>query len=68
MTDDGLDVRQTSLEALAGLRTNRDGDDAVHTAGTSSQISDGAGALMLMGEDTAEQPRARLVDSVLVGC
>ncbi len=67
--DGGL--RDTSLEALAGLRTNRDAPDAFHTAGTSSQISDGAGALLLMTEDTAEQmgfePRARVVDSVLVG-
>jgi acetyl-CoA C-acetyltransferase len=67
--DGGL--RDTSLEALAGLRTNRDAPDAFHTAGTSSQISDGAGALLLMTEDTAEkmgfEPRARIVDSVLVG-
>jgi acetyl-CoA C-acetyltransferase len=67
--DEGL--RDTSVETLATLRTNRDGPDAYHTAGTSSQISDGAGALLLMTEDTAErmdlEPRARLVDSVLVG-
>ena len=45
--------------------------DGIHTAGTSSQISDGAGALLMMTEDTAEkmgfEPRARIVDSVLVG-
>ena len=35
----------SSLDALAGLRTNRDADDAVHTAGTSSQIADGASVL-----------------------
>jgi acetyl-CoA C-acetyltransferase len=68
--DEGL--RETSMEALAGLRLNRgDAPDAFHTAGTSSQISDGAGALLLMTEDTAErmglEPRARIVDSVLVG-
>jgi acetyl-CoA C-acetyltransferase len=67
--DEGL--RDTTLEALAKLRTNREADDAVHTAGTSSQISDGASALLLMTEATAEArgftPRARLVDSVLVG-
>jgi acetyl-CoA C-acetyltransferase len=70
-------MRATSLEALAGLRTNRPADasdphPAFHTAGTSSQISDGAAAMLLMREDTAEslgfEPRARLVDSVLVGC
>ncbi|MET0146520.1 MAG: acetyl-CoA C-acyltransferase [Ilumatobacteraceae bacterium] len=68
--DEGL--RTTSREALSGLRTNRPGEDGgLHTAGTSSQISDGAAALMLMTEDTAErlgfEPRARIVDSVLVG-
>jgi len=67
--DEGL--RETSVEKLATLRTNREGPDAVHTAGTSSQISDGAGALLLMTEATAErldlEPVARLVDSVLVG-
>jgi acetyl-CoA C-acetyltransferase len=67
--DEGL--RETTLEGLAGLRTNRQGDDAAHTAGTSSQISDGASAVLLMTEETAAgrglTPRARLVDSVLVG-
>ena len=68
--DEGL--RDTTMEGLSGLRTNRgDAPDAVHTAGTSSQISDGAGALLMMTEDTAEkmgfEPRARIVDSVLVG-
>ena len=68
--DEGL--RDTTLEGLSGLRLNRgDAPDAFHTAGTSSQISDGAGAMLLMTEDTAErlgyEPRARIVDSVLVG-
>jgi acetyl-CoA C-acetyltransferase len=67
--DEGL--RATSLEALAQLRTNRRADDALHTAGTSSQISDGASALLLTSDEYAYshglRPRARLVDSVLVG-
>ncbi len=68
--DQGL--RETSLEALAGLRRNRgDEPDALHTAGTSSQISDGASAVLLMTEAAAErlglEPRARIADSVLVG-
>jgi len=67
--DEGM--RDTSLAALAGLRTNRAEPDAVHTAGTSSQIADGAGALLLMTEERAAQlgmrARARIVDSVLVG-
>jgi acetyl-CoA C-acetyltransferase len=67
--DEGL--RDTNLESLANLRTNRQADDAAHTAGTSSQISDGAAAVLLMTEANAEAlgftPRARLVDSVVVG-
>jgi acetyl-CoA C-acetyltransferase len=71
--DEGL--RDTTLEALAGLRPNpRQSTDrpSVHTAGSSSQISDGAAALLLMSAERAAElglsPRARLVDSVLVGC
>jgi acetyl-CoA C-acetyltransferase len=63
--------RDTSLDALAALRTNRAGEDAVHTAGTSSQIADGASALLLATAARAAElgfsPRARIVDSVLVG-
>ncbi len=62
-------IRETSLEALAGLRTVL--EDGFHTAGTSSQISDGSSALLLMDEDYARSlgltPRARLVASRLVG-
>jgi acetyl-CoA C-acetyltransferase len=68
--DEGM--RESTIEKLNSLKTNREGPDAVHTAGTSSQISDGAAAVMLVREDTAErlglEPRARIVDSVLVGC
>ncbi len=68
--DEGL--RDTSIEGLAALRPNlRERSPAFHTAGTSSQISDGASALLLMTADRATsaglQPRARLVESVLVG-
>jgi acetyl-CoA C-acetyltransferase len=69
--DEGL--RPTTLEALAGLRTNPRQSDrpSLHTAATSSQISDGAGALLVMSAERATglglTPRARLVDSVLVG-
>jgi acetyl-CoA C-acetyltransferase len=64
--------RATTREGLAGLKVNlKDRPSALHTAGTSSQISDGASALMLMSEARSEQlgvrPRARVVDSVLVG-
>jgi acetyl-CoA C-acetyltransferase len=69
--DEGM--RDTTLEGLAGLKPNlRDREPAFHTAGTSSQISDGAAALLLTNPATAERlslpVRARLVDSVLVGC
>ena len=64
-------LRATTLEGLAGLRTNLADDDAVHTAGTSSQIADGAAAIVLASAERAAQlglrPRARIVDSVLVG-
>ena len=64
--------RPTTLEGLAGLRLNqKDRPGALHTAGTSSQISDGASALLLMSAERAERlgltPRARVVDSLLVG-
>jgi len=65
--DGGL--RDTSLEALSQLRTNM--PDGVHTAGTSSQICDGAGAVLMMTREKAKElgltVRATLVDSCLVG-
>ncbi|HKH25244.1 MAG TPA: steroid 3-ketoacyl-CoA thiolase [Acidimicrobiales bacterium] len=66
--DEGL--RDTSLEALAGLKpVGR--PDGVHTAGSSSQISDGAAALLMTTADKARalglRPRARVVDTCLVG-
>ena len=65
--DQGL--RDTTLEALAKLKPVL--PDGVHTAGTSSQISDGAAAVMLMDADRAKAlgltPRARIVTQVLVG-
>ena len=65
--DEGL--RETTLEGLAGLRPVL--PEGMHTAGTSSQISDGASAVLLMDSDLAARlgltPRARIVDHVLVG-
>jgi acetyl-CoA C-acetyltransferase len=65
--DEGL--RDTTLEGLAGLRTVL--PDGLHTAGTSSQISDGASAVLVMDLALAESlgltPRARIVDHALVG-
>ena len=57
--DEGL--RETSLDALARLKPVV--EDGLHTAGTSSQISDGAAAVLLMDEARAKSlgltPRAR---------
>lgn len=65
--DQGL--RDTTLEGLAGLKPVL--EDGLHTAGTSSQVSDGAAALLLMDSDLATslglKPRARIVASCLVG-
>jgi acetyl-CoA C-acetyltransferase len=65
--DEGL--RETTAEGLAGLKPVL--DDGMHTAGTSSQISDGAAAVMLMDSDVARaeglRPRARIVAQCLVG-
>jgi len=66
-TDQG--IRDTTLEALATLNPVLEG--GIHTAGTSSQISDGASALLLMDQDLARslglKPRARILGSCLVG-
>ena len=67
--DEGL--RETTLEALANLKpTGR--ENGVHTAGTSSQISDGASAVLLMTREKADAlgltPLATIVDVTLVGC
>ena len=66
--DEGL--RETSLESLANLKPVAR-EDGVHTAGSASQISDGAGAVLLMTRAKAEAlgltPRARVVDTCLVG-
>jgi acetyl-CoA C-acetyltransferase len=65
--DQGL--RDTTLEGLAGLTAVL--PDGLHTAGTSSQISDGASAVLIMDEDKARSlgltPRARIASHCLVG-
>jgi acetyl-CoA C-acetyltransferase len=65
--DQGL--RETSVEKLAALEPVL--PDGMHTAGNSSQISDGAAAVLWMDEDVARaeglRPRARLVAQCLVG-
>jgi acetyl-CoA C-acetyltransferase len=66
--DEGL--RETSLEKLATLKPVAR-ENGVHTAGTSSQISDGAAAVLLMSSEKAAslglKARARIVSQCLVG-
>jgi acetyl-CoA C-acetyltransferase len=65
--DEGL--RETSLEKLAALKPVEPG--GVHTAGTSSQVSDGAAAVLVTTAERAKalglRPRARIVTTTLVG-
>jgi acetyl-CoA acetyltransferase family protein len=62
--------RDTTLEALAALKPAFKEDGTV-TAGNSSQISDGAAAVLLMARQKADelglQPRARIFDATTVG-
>jgi acetyl-CoA acyltransferase len=67
--DEGIRV-DTSLEKLAALQPAFKSDGVV-TAGNSSQISDGAAAILIMSEDKAEQlglrPKARFVSFAMAG-
>lgn len=68
-TDQGIRP-DTSLEALAQLKPSfRRGGNI--TAGNSSQISDGAAALLLMSSEKADafglRPRAKVLDQVSLG-
>ncbi|MEP5763253.1 MAG: steroid 3-ketoacyl-CoA thiolase [Halieaceae bacterium] len=62
-------MRPTTMESLADLRILNEG--GVHTPGTSSQISDGAAAVLLMSADEAKarglKPRARIIQGVVAG-
>tara|TARA_R110000764_G_scaffold104430_2_gene190071 strand:- start:1499 stop:2680 length:1182 start_codon:yes stop_codon:yes gene_type:complete len=63
--------RDTSAEKLATLKTSFRPENGRITAGNSSQISDGAAALMLMKASTAKslglKPRAKIRSIVTVG-
>ena len=65
--DEGL--RATTLDSLAGL-TPVPGQE-IHTAGTSSQVSDGAAAIIMASREACERlgvrPRAKIVSTTLVG-
>jgi len=66
-TDQG--IRDSTAEGLAQLEPVVEG--IVHTAGNSSQISDGASAILWMSADKAKElglkPRARILYDVVVG-
>jgi acetyl-CoA C-acetyltransferase len=65
--DQGL--RETTREGLAKLKPIVEG--GIHSAGTCSQISDGAAAVLWASEDKARElglrPRARILHHTLVG-
>lgn len=67
-TDQG--IRETTLEGLNALKPVI--ETGVHTAGNSSQISDGAAGVLWMSPDKAKElglkPRARILYDVVVGC
>jgi acetyl-CoA acetyltransferase family protein len=69
VTDQGIRP-DTSLEALAGLRPAFKEDGKI-TAGSSSQISDGAAAVLVMARERADElgiaPMARIYDQLSVG-
>ena len=69
-TDQGIRP-DTSLETISQLKPVFKPDGKI-TAANSSQISDGAAAVLLMSADKAKQlgltPRARIVDQTTVGC
>jgi acetyl-CoA acyltransferase len=69
VTDQGIRP-DTSLEKLAELKPAFKEDGKI-TAGNSSQVSDGAAAVLLMTREKADElglrPRARVVDQTTVG-
>jgi acetyl-CoA acetyltransferase family protein len=68
VADQGL--RETTLEGLAKLKPAFKEDGKI-TAGNSSQVSDGAAAVLLMAREKADalglKPRARIYDQTTVG-
>ncbi|PLS02172.1 thiolase family protein [Neobacillus cucumis] len=68
--DDSGPRKGTSLQALSGLRPSFKEDGVIH-AGNSSQISDGAAAVLLMSREKADglglKPRFRVHTRVVVG-
>jgi len=69
LVDGDQGIRASTAEGLASLPAVSEG--GIHTAGNSSQISDGAAALLWMSADKARElglePRARILHQVVVG-
>jgi acetyl-CoA C-acetyltransferase len=69
LVEEDQGIRETSLPALAQLKPVVEG--GIHTAGNSSQISDGAAAILWMSAEKAKalglRPRARIRQGVVVG-
>jgi acetyl-CoA C-acetyltransferase len=69
VVDQDEGIRDTTMDGLAALKPVL--PDTVHTAGNSSQISDGAAAVLWMSADKAKElglrPRARLRFATVVG-
>lgn len=63
---------ETTVESLGKLKPAFNPKGGTVTAGTSSQLTDGAAALLLMSAEKAEQlglkPRARIVSMAVAGC
>ena len=66
--DEGL--RATDIESLSGLDPVP--GQEIHTAGSSSQVSDGAAVVILASQAAVDKygltPRAKILSSTLVGC
>lgn len=71
VTSDGCIREETSKEALAGLKPAFDANGTV-TAGTSSPLTDGASACLVVSEDYAKangmKILARIKSSAVIGC
>jgi acetyl-CoA acyltransferase len=67
-TDEG--IRESTMEGLAKLQPSF-GESGLHHAGNSSQITDGAAAVLMMSAEKAKvlglKPRARIVAQAVVG-
>ncbi|MFT6265600.1 MAG: acetyl-CoA acyltransferase [Oleiphilaceae bacterium] len=63
---------QTTVESLGKLKPAFNPKGGTVTAGTSSQLTDGAAAMVLMSAEKAEElglkPRARIVSMAVAGC